>query len=186
MDIKEVTEIYYSIWLYKTEGYECTKYSYKVPTTRYKPLQLFYNKNKFTLNELACHDKPRVVLRCLYALFIMNKNTMVPVIEQEVIDKFQDSLVQYKEELNRFLIGYKVTTAKEVYNLYIKKKIPFYVFYYTLVYVRFSDGLAGQELIQNKLKEVHMLMKFFKHFDVEYFKGKLQELQNYVELSKEN
>jgi len=47
MTLTEVTETFYAILLYKKEGYDCFKYNFKLPQSYNKPLERFYEKNKF-------------------------------------------------------------------------------------------------------------------------------------------
>lgn len=184
MTIEEVCEAYYSIILYKKEGYDCFKYKFKLPQAYKKNLIRFYEKNKFQIQELAVYERSALILRILIAVFIQNKVATVAHISEKEYTLFKESLVEYKNEVSLFLNNHKVQTAKDVYLLFTKKKIPFYVFFYVLKYVRFPDGIASQELIKNKFTEIYLLMRFFKHFDEEYLSNVFKDLQNEIELQR--
>lgn len=183
MTLSEVTEMFYSIILYKKEGYDCFKYKFKLPQSYYKSLTRFYDKNKFNLQEISVYEKSATVLRILINVFIHSKNICINIPDYEY-DAFKNSLFEYQNEFSLFLANERVHSPMEVYRLFLKKKIPFYVFYYVIRFVRFETPFTESELIKNKFKEVHLLMRFFKHFNEDIIKEMLKDLQKEVELNK--
>ena len=185
MKMQEVVEIFYSIYLYKTQGYDCFKYEFKLPAKLDTVLKRCYEKNKFVFEGWCVHSKNIVVLKSVVSLFHNNGNLIIKYSEKDY-DLFMASLMEWKNEFNKFLESEKPVDAKGLYNLMLKKHIPFYVFYYVLKYVRFPGGFADKELIRTRFQQVHLLMKFFKHFDEEYIKGILEEYTKEINLNKES
>lgn len=183
MTLTEVTDMYYSIILYKKEGYDCFKYKFKSPHGYSKALVRFYEKNKFVLQEIAVYEKSSVVLRILINVFIHSKNVALHIPDYEY-ELFKNSLFEYKNEFSLFLMNHKVKSPIEVFHLFLKKKIPFYVFYYVIRFVRFETPFTDSELLKNKFKEIHLLMRFFKHFNEDEIKEMLKDLQKEIELNK--
>lgn len=187
MTLKEVTETFYSIYLYKTEGYDCFKYDYKLPSTYYKTIQTFFERNKFVIQELARYPKTVVVFKSIISIFIYNKGRSVGLITNKDYEKFKDSIFYYKNEFDLFISKfseYQINSYIDIYNMYVQRKINFFIFYYFLKYIRFQESFVNKELIRNKFIEVHKLMKFFKHFNEDEIKEKLSSVQKIIILNE--
>lgn len=189
MTLKEVTELYYSIYLYKTEGYDCFKYNFKLSSNFNSVLVSFFEKNKFQIQELSRNPKQVIILKSILSIFIYNKGRNVYVSTQKEFEIFVDTIQYYTNEFSLFINKfheYNIESYRELYVLYTQKKIPFYIFYYILKYVRFKEPFSDKELIKNKFLEVHKMMEFFKHFDEDKIKQQLQEIQKIVTLNEMN
>lgn len=185
MKLKECTELFYSIYLYKYQEYDCFKYNFKLPGTYSRTIQNFFERNKFNIQELSRYTKPDIILKSILSVFIYNKGNIVHLCTEHQYTKFKDEVQYYQNEFDLFIDIFDVNFGyRDIYFLYTQKKITFFIFYYFLKYVRLEEGFSDKELIKNKFIEVHKLMKFFKHFNEDIIKKKLYELQKRIILNK--
>ena len=186
MKLKDVTELFYSIYLYKVQGYDCQKYGFKLPSTYSKTIQTFFEYNKFEIQELSRYSKGDVVLKSILSIFIYNKGKRVIRISDKEYEKFKYHIQYYMNEIDLFINNFNkfnINSYIDVYVLYSQKKIPFYIFFYFLRYIKYDETFSDKELIKNKFIEVHKLMKFFKHFNEENIKDRFKELQKVITLN---
>ena len=173
----------YSIYLHKTQfSFDCTKYSYSVPKAFNKKLEWFYNQNQFNIPKYCTYSENNCIVKGVINFFINNDNT-VKHISEEQYDKFIYDLIHYKNNISLFINNISVNDLNpdSIYRMYIKKEIPYYIFYFSFRYLKFKE--TNNILINDKLKEAHKIMMLFKHFDKEYVEEQFIVLQHKINLS---
>lgn len=188
MTLDKITNMAYSIQLHKNNpAYNAIKYSFNVPKNFTKQLDIFFEKHKFNLNELRVYNDTQVQMRLIISYFINNKQIPVNCSNKDY-ELFVASLTEYKNEITLAINRYKDIGSKFSFQLlyqeYVKKQIPFYVFYYCMRYVNINEDILKQELIKKKLIIVSKFMMFFKHFDKEWIKEQFKDLENHINLTK--
>lgn len=187
MKIDELVQLAFSIQQHKNNiQYDCIKYNFKVSNSQNKQLQIFFNQNKFQLQPLTKYDLQQAKFRLIISIFINNKQAV------DCSDKDYNKLIQQLTEYkNEFIIYIKQIAnninefnQETLYRAFIKKEIPFYVFYYFIKYIRFDSVGISNELIKRHFLIVHKLMMFFKVFDEEYIKGICETINKHLEMNK--
>lgn len=168
--------------MYNDTSYNATLYDYKVPKRFKKQKEIFESQNSYVLYELQQYNKNNTLVRLIINYWLLNDNKLKNISNNDY-HLFVSSLLEYKNELALFIDNNSNLSASSLYKMYIKKEIPFYVFFYVCKYVKFKESFIGNVLIKNKIKQVRQLFYIFKHFDEVYIKEQLKQLQKKVTLS---
>lgn len=187
MNINKLVELSYSLWLHKTRiEYNATKYNFKVSSNMNKQMQIYFNSNKFNLQQIMHYDAQQTKLRLIISYFINNKQVPVDCTNKDY-DRFIQHLTEYKNEFSIFfrkiLENMEVITPIDLMRMYNKKEIPFYIFYYMLKYGGYEMTELTSELVKNRFIGTHKLMLLFKHFDEEYIKKVVEDIIKYIKLN---
>jgi len=180
--LEKTLKTLYSLYLHKSRfDFDCTKYSYSVPKTMETPLMRFYEQNQFVLPHYIQFSENNCIIRGVVNFFINNENSIKRVKEEEY-DKFVNDLVNYKNNISLYVnnIGYNKLNPDDIFTMYIKKQIPWYLFYFSFRFLKFSS--SNNMLINDKLKHTHKILLLFKHFDIEYAEEQFKTLQHRLDL----
>lgn len=187
MKIDELVPLAYSLHLYKVQNYDCIKYNYKINSNMKNQMDIYFERNKMYLAEFLQYETNQAKFRLIITYFINNKQIPCNCSNKDyelLIYNLENYKMQFELFFRKILTDVDSYNRLDVYKMYTKKEIPFYVFYYVQLHGKFNKSTIGSELMQDSFKHVHKVLQFFKCFDDEWIKNVINNMNNHINLSK--
>lgn len=186
MKIDEILNLSYSIYLHKTiDKYNCVNYDFTPPPRLKRAISLYSSKFGFNLNSFKQYDFNQCKIRLIHSYFIKKQEFPSDPTDDEYF-YFIDQIKEYKNNISIFVNNMREEieefSYKKIHRMYINKKIPFYIFYYFVKFIKLDEDFSSSVLIRRDLILVTKLMLFFKHFDSQWVKEEFEELQKEISL----
>ncbi len=171
----------FSIYLHKTKfEFNAIKYNYNIPQNFTSNLKSFYNKNQYNFESYLNLSENNCKLRAIINFFSNNGTTLKKISDSEYNDFVYD-LKHYKNNITLFLKDTKLEdfTKERIYRMYLKKEIPFYIYWYSFKYLNLGTNI----MIKESLKSTYKLLLFFNFFDVSFIERVFLEKKKEISLS---